>query len=165
MSDSDFSPEFGSPFQVVLEHCEAAGINFRANAKQKAAFFSIRRDAGRRLQQGESVPWIVLDHEPPGGTPLSATDEVPAADFARKLIEVAEPDFSLRGHVHQAATAGGGSWIWPFGKTVSFNTGQSGPGEALHYVLLEWRGRDDWTPTWKGVGRTLRAESSKKRFL
>lgn len=117
--------------------------------------------AGRRLRDEEGVPWIVLNHEPPGETPLSATYQAPEADFTRRLIEAAAPDFSLHGHIHQAPTARGGSWIWQLGKTVSFNTGQSAPGEALHQILLELRGRNDWTAVWSGGGRVQRAESEK----
>jgi hypothetical protein len=29
----------------------------------------------------------------------------------------------------------------------------------LHHILLDWRGTGDWTATWSGAGRTLRAES------
>jgi hypothetical protein len=71
--------------------------------------------AGRKIKEKERVPWIILNHEPPGGTPLSATYVAPEADFARRIIEAAEPDFSLHGHVHQAPTAPGGSWIWQLG--------------------------------------------------
>jgi len=115
--------------------------------------------SGRKIKEEEGVPWIVLNHEPPGGTPLSATYSAPEADFGRRLIEAAEPDFSLHGHIHQAPTAPGGSWIWQLGPTVCFNAGQSAPGEPLHHIVLEWRGPGDWTATWNGAGRTLRAES------
>jgi hypothetical protein len=87
--------------------------------------------AGRKIKEKERVPWIVLNHEPPGGTPLSATYVAPEADFARRIIEAAEPDFSLHGHVHQAPTAPGGSWIWQLG-------GNGWRGEILRceYLLL-----------------------------
>ena len=42
MSDSDFSPEFGSPFQVLIDHCESAEIKFRAEPDIKGLFFSMR---------------------------------------------------------------------------------------------------------------------------
>lgn len=67
--------------------------------------------AGWKIKEEEGVPWIVLNHAPPGGTPLSATYEAPEADFARRMVEAAKPDFSLHGHIHQAPTAKGGSWI------------------------------------------------------
>jgi hypothetical protein len=57
-------------------------------------------------------------------------------------------------------TAPGGSWIWQLGRTVCFNAGQSGSGEPLHHILLDWRGVGDWTATWSGAGRTLMAESN-----
>lgn len=113
---------------------------------------------GRKIKEEESIPWIVLCHEPPGGTPLSANYSAPEADFARRIIEASEPDFSLHGHVHEAPTSPGGSWIWQLGPTVCFNAGQSPPGEPLHHILLEWRGPSEWTATWSGSGRTLRAE-------
>ena len=115
--------------------------------------------AGQKLKEEKPIPWIVLNHEPPGKTPLSATYVAPEADFARRMIEAAQPDFSLHGHIHQAPTAPGGSWIWQLGSTVCFNPGQSEPGEPLHYILLEWRGPGDWTATWHGAGQMLRAES------
>ena len=114
---------------------------------------------GKKLQSEEGVPWIVLCHEPPGDTPLAATYLEPAADVARMLIESAQPDFSLHGHVHEAPTSAGGLWIWQVGQTVSFNTGQSPAGEAPHFVLLDLRAPGDYTATWCGAGRVLRAEA------
>lgn len=116
--------------------------------------------AGRKLQVEEKVPWILLNHEPPGETPLAATYTAPEADFARRIVEAAKPDFSLHGHIHQAPTARGGSWIWQLEKTVCFNAGQSPPGALPHYIILEWRGAGNWTAVWNGAGRILRAESS-----
>ena len=115
---------------------------------------------GKRLKVEACVPWIILFHEPPGGTPLSATSISPEEDFARRIIETAEPDFSLHGHIHQAPTNPGGSWIWKTGKTVCFNSGQSECNEPLQYILLECRAPGDWTAIWHGNGRILRANSS-----
>jgi hypothetical protein len=42
MSDESFSPEFGSPYQVMVDHCESAGLKFRQDPEAKALFFSIR---------------------------------------------------------------------------------------------------------------------------
>jgi hypothetical protein len=42
MSDESFSPQFGSPFQVVVDHCEESGIKFRAEPDVKGLFFSMR---------------------------------------------------------------------------------------------------------------------------
>lgn len=117
--------------------------------------------ARRKIKDEEGVPWIVLNHEPPGGTRLSATYTAHEADFACRIIEAAEPDFSLHGHIHQAPTASGGSWIWQLGPTVCFNAGQSHEGEPLHHILLDWSGPGDWRATWSGAGRTLRAESNR----
>ena len=114
--------------------------------------------AGRKIKDEEGVPWIVLNHEPPGGTPLSATYFAPEADFTRRIINAAEPDFSLHGHIHQAPTSPGGFWIFQLGPTVCLNAGQSQPGEPPHHILLEWRGPREWTAIWRGAGRTLRAE-------
>jgi hypothetical protein len=116
---------------------------------------------GKRLQS--EMPWIVLCHEPPGETPLAATYTAMEADFARRMIEASQPDFSLHGHIHQAPTTPGGLWIWQLGPTVCFNAGQSLPGEPLHHILLELRGRGDWTAVWHGGGRTLRAESCARK--
>ena len=119
---------------------------------------------GKKLRAEEGVPWLILCHEPPGGTPLSATS-VPGArtalgvDFA-SVIQAWQPDFSLHGHIHDAPTAPGGSWIWRIGKTVCFNPGQSSGGEPPQYILLDWRGAGDWTALWHGDGRELRAEAT-----
>ena len=114
--------------------------------------------AGRKLQT-EETPWIVLFHEPPEGTPVAATYSAMEADFTRRTIEAAKPDFSLHGHIHQAPTAKGGSWNAQLGPTVCFNAGQSLPGEPLHHILLEWRSRNDWTATWSGAGQSLQIKS------
>jgi hypothetical protein len=45
MSDSDFSPEFGSPYQVLVDHCEEGDIKFRAEEDMKGVFFSVRGEA------------------------------------------------------------------------------------------------------------------------
>jgi len=42
MSDNSFSPEFGSPYQVLLDHCESAEIKFRAEPDVKGVFFTMR---------------------------------------------------------------------------------------------------------------------------
>ena len=41
MSDESFSPQFESPFQVLVDHCEAKEINFRTIPEHKAVFFSL----------------------------------------------------------------------------------------------------------------------------
>lgn len=108
---------------------------------------------GKKLQVEESVPWIVLCHEPPSESPLSAGCAAnPEVDFARKMIEDAEPDFSLHGHVHQAPTTAGGNWIWQHGKTICFNAGQSEARKPPHFVLLDWKAPGDWTAEWFGEG-------------
>ncbi len=45
MSDENFSPEFGSAYRVLLDHCESARIKFRAEPDLKAVFFSVRGEA------------------------------------------------------------------------------------------------------------------------
>jgi hypothetical protein len=42
MSDESFPPEFGSPYQVLLDHCESVEIKFRAEPDIKGLFFSMR---------------------------------------------------------------------------------------------------------------------------
>ena len=114
---------------------------------------------GRELQKEKNVPWIVLCHEPPEETPLCPSYFAPEAAMAKRMIEAAQPDFSLHGHIHEAPTAHGGSWIWQVGKTVCFNPGQSFQEDPLHYIFLKWRARGDWTAVWNGASRVLRAES------
>jgi Icc-related predicted phosphoesterase len=115
---------------------------------------------GKKLRAEERVPWLILCHEPPGGTPSSATSAVLAPDFATQAIKAAEPDFSLHGHFHNAPTAPGGAWIWRIGKTICFNAGQSSEGRPPQYILLEWHSAGDWTAHWHAEGRILRAESA-----
>lgn len=45
MSDENFSPQFGTPYQAIIDHLEAGDIRFRADEEHKSAFFSIRCDA------------------------------------------------------------------------------------------------------------------------
>lgn len=42
MSDNSFSSQFGSPYQVLIDHCEAGDIKFRAEEDLKGVFFSVR---------------------------------------------------------------------------------------------------------------------------
>ncbi len=130
--------------------------------EKPTAYADITREllrAGKKLRAEERAPWLILCHEPPGGTPLTAGYTAPEADFTRRLIEAAEPDFSLHGHIHDAPTSTGGSWIWRIGKTVCFNAGQSCDGRLPRYILLHWRGYGDWNAVWHGDGRILHADS------
>lgn len=45
MPEDDSSSGFGSPYQAVLDHCESAGLKFRADRDAKAVFFGIRGEA------------------------------------------------------------------------------------------------------------------------
>ena len=111
---------------------------------------------GKKLQKEEGVPWIVLCHQPPGETPLCGNATSPEADFVRRIIEEAEPDFSLHGHIHQAPTNADGSWIWQKGQTTSFNPGQSEDAEDFNFVLLNFRTNENWLADWTGnriIGR------------
>jgi hypothetical protein len=45
MSDNSFSSQFGSPYQVLIDHCEAGDIKFRAEEDMKGVFFSVRGQA------------------------------------------------------------------------------------------------------------------------
>ncbi len=45
MSDGNFSPQFGTPYQVLVDHCEGADIKFKADPQAKGVFFSVRGDA------------------------------------------------------------------------------------------------------------------------
>ena len=42
MSEESFSPQFGSPFQVVVDFCEESAITFRSEPDTKGLFFSMR---------------------------------------------------------------------------------------------------------------------------
>jgi hypothetical protein len=74
MSDSDFSPEFGSPFQVLVDHCESAEIKFRAEPDVKGLFFSMRGemaiyDVALLITHGDEVFQIYIT------IPIATTDE------------------------------------------------------------------------------------------
>lgn len=45
MSEENSSSGFGSPYQVVVDHCESGGLKFRADEEHKTVFFSVRGDA------------------------------------------------------------------------------------------------------------------------
>jgi hypothetical protein len=74
MSDSDFTPEFGSPFQVVVDYCESAEIKFRAEPDVKGVFFSMRGemaiyDVALLITHEDEVLQIYLT------IPIATTDE------------------------------------------------------------------------------------------
>lgn len=45
MSDESFSPEFGTPFQALIDHCESNKLRFSTNTERKAVMFSMCREA------------------------------------------------------------------------------------------------------------------------
>ncbi len=45
MSEENFSPEFGTPYQALIDHCESNKLRFTTNAERKAVMFSMCRDA------------------------------------------------------------------------------------------------------------------------
>ena len=108
---------------------------------------------GKQLRSENGVPWIILYHEPPQGTPLAASSDTSGGTFSRRLIEEAKPEFSLHGHIHTAPMVPGGSWMGRIETTVCFNAGQSLAGEPLHYVLLDLRWPGNWTAEWHGDER------------
>lgn len=101
---------------------------------------------GHQLRAEHSLPWIVLHHEPPIGTAVASGYDTAEAGFSRRIIEAAEPDFSLHGHIHEAPSRKGGSWIDLVGRTVCFNAGQSVPGSLPHAILLETG--EKWCARW-----------------
>ena len=103
---------------------------------------------GEDLRNKEKVPWFLLNHEPPADSPLCGGYEAAEANYSRRLIESFQPDFSVHGHIHQAPTAVGGSWISRIGKTISFNAGQSALGQPPHFVLLCLGQAGKWHASW-----------------
>jgi hypothetical protein len=74
MSDNDFTPVFGSPFQVVVDYCESAEIKFRAEPDVKGVFFSMRGemaiyDVALLITHEDEVLQIYLT------IPIATTDE------------------------------------------------------------------------------------------
>lgn len=116
---------------------------------------NILREA-KRLQLQKRAPFLLLFHEPPNRTPLAMGHDPLEMDFCRRMIEAAEPDFSLHGHLHEATDGRTRGWIGRIDNTICFNAGQSAPGEPPHYVLLDWRGPERWTAHWSGRGRKER---------
>ena len=131
---------------------------------------------GLKLQIKEKVPWIVLCHQPPGGTPICGNTTSPEADFVRDMIKMHELDFSLHGNIHLAPIKPGGSWHSQINYTIyrgckpdgtrfvepakinCFNSGQSEYDEAPYYILLEFFGVGKWTATWSGNGKMGQVE-------
>ena len=74
MSDHSFSSQFGSPFQVLIDHCESAEIKFRAEPDVKGLFFSMRGemaiyDVALLITHGDEVFQIYIT------IPIATTDE------------------------------------------------------------------------------------------
>ena len=74
MSEHNFSSEFGSPFQVLVDHCESADIKFRAEPDVKGVFFSMRGemaiyDVALLITHGDEVFQIYIT------IPIATTDE------------------------------------------------------------------------------------------
>lgn len=137
---------------------ECTGVDGR-----RTSYFSLVNqlmNCGKQLREEKGIPWIVLCHEPPSGTPLAPSYTALGADLVRRHIESHQPDFSVHGHLHQAPTAVGGNWICRLGKSICFNAGQSSPDEPLNHILLEWKDGGDWTAQWHGEGMTLSANRS-----
>lgn len=114
---------------------------------------------GRSLRERHQVPWIILMHEPPIDTALAVDYLATEAAFTRRIIESAQPDFSLHGHIHEAPTRNGGSWREQIGTTVCFNAGQSPLGELPQYILLDWRAGNRPAAHWWGDESADRRES------
>ena len=83
--DEDSSPQFGSPYQVLIDHLEAGELKFRAVPEHKAAFFSVRGEAALY------DVWLLVTHD----------DEVFQINMA---IPVAPKDKRLRPLVEEVVT-------------------------------------------------------------
>lgn len=136
------------PEELILKGCRTNYADFTQELLQQ----------GKKLQTEENVPWIVLTHEPPADTPLSVNYYAPGAEFTRKLIESAQPDFSLHGHAHYSPTAPDGLWIWQMGTTICFNAGQSEQGENPYHILLKIKKGGEWKAIWNTQEQILHAE-------
>ena len=74
MSDHSFSSQLGSPYQVLVDHCESAEIKFRAEPDVKGLFFSMRGemaiyDVALLITHGDEVFQIYIT------IPIATTDE------------------------------------------------------------------------------------------
>jgi Icc-related predicted phosphoesterase len=92
-------------------------------------------------------------HEPPIDTALAVNYLATEAAFTRRIIESAQPDFSLHGHIHEAPTRDGGSWREQLGATLCFNAGQSRIGELPNFILLNWHTGEKPAAHWWGGER------------
>ncbi len=74
MSDESFSPEFGTPYQALIDHCESLDLNFQAIHEHKAVRFSVQGKAALY-----DVTWIITHgdevFEIYMTVPVAATDE------------------------------------------------------------------------------------------
>jgi Icc-related predicted phosphoesterase len=102
---------------------------------------------GRQLRHETGLPWLLVAHEPPGGTPLAANYQAIEAEFTRQMLESVDPDFSYHGHLHEILEVAGGSWHHTVGISTCFNAGQTEPRRHPNCILLEIGGTTEWTAT------------------
>jgi len=153
----------GLPLALTTVPWPVTGGDFFEEDEKTSHLEFVRRLLAEGMRyQAAGATWILLAHEPPSGTPLCAGYEAGEADFTRQMIESAQPDFSLHGHLHEAPGKKGGSWIWQLGKTVCLNAGQSHRDEIPNLIELELRADKSWTAVWRGFGTSVRAEGPPK---
>lgn len=104
--------------------------------------------AGSDLRKKHGAPWILLAHEPPVDTPLAVDYFSGEAMQTRQVIESAQPDFSLHGHLHESPTHDRGAWRTQIGSTCCLNAGQTRRGELPQCILLDWESPLKITARW-----------------
>ena len=110
---------------------------------------------GRQLADQHGLPWAVLHHEPPDGTPVAADGDAlcvslgEGSTWCEWWIKDYRPDYVFSGHIHHAPFARGGSWAAriPETGTWCFNPGRRETGCCLVEVDTTAR-RARWFRTW-----------------
>lgn len=103
---------------------------------------------GHSLREETRAPWMILHHEPPAETAISAGYDAAEAAFSRRIIAAAGPDFSVHGHIHEAYRHEAGGWFDRIGRTACFNAGQTPPGHLPNAILLETKSDGEVSTQW-----------------
>ena len=119
---------------------------------------------GRQLADQHELPWALLHHEPPEGTPAAADKDslhAPLGEgstWCEWWIKDCRPNYVFSGHIHRAPFVRGGSWAARFAETGTwcFNPGRRETGCCLVEVDTTAR-RARWFRTWgmTETGQTL----------
>jgi Icc-related predicted phosphoesterase len=120
---------------------------------------------GRQLADQYRLPWAVLHHEPPEGTPAAAGEDAllgAGSAWCAGWIQDCRPDYVFCGHFHLAPFTRGGSWAAriPQTGTWAFNPGRRETGCCLIELDTVAR-RAVWFRTWTtGTSQTCNLDAN-----